>query len=328
MNATANGNALEIKEREGRRDRPLCFHWKAVDNNWVKSLDLPLSRNLKHAEARASVLLEALIANRVAPGQWVSYSRRKEWWSTGTHYRGASYSYATVLPAVDELAAMGLFEHDRKPPANLGWQSRFRATVILRETVAIPTVIYDPVELIRLKDRDDKLSGYRDTNNTISMRRRLEEINEALSAAELELDAPIVKHDGMLLRVGNDHVLYPATRTLYRVFNRGSFSYGGRFYGTWWQQIPKKIRSQLLIDGEPTVEHDYPQLHPNMLYAQIGARLEGDAYSVDGWPRNLVKVAFNILVNAENHGSALRAIALEIGGEGAYARATSLIGQN
>jgi len=62
-----------------------------------------------------------------------------------------------------------------------------------------------------------------------------------------------------------------------------------------------------------------------MLYAEIGARLEGDAYAVDGWPRHVVKVAFNILVNAENHDSALRAIALEIGGEGAYARATSLI---
>jgi hypothetical protein len=320
--ATANAR---IKEWEPRRDRPLCFHWKAVDIDWIRSLDLPLPRNFKHAEARASVLLEALLTNLVAPGQWVSYSRRKEWWSNGTRYRGTSYSYATVLPAVDELTAVGLLQHDRKVPGNLGWQSRFRATPTLQQTVKIPTVIYDPVELIRLKDRDDKLIDYRDTNNTISMRRRLEEINEALSAADLELYAPTVKHDGMLLRVGNDHVLYPAMRTLYRIFNRGSFSNGGRFYGTWWQQIPKKIRPQLLIDGEPTIEHDYPQLHPNMLYAEIGARLEGDAYAVDGWPRNLVKVAFNILVNAENHGSALRAIALEIGGEGAYARATSLI---
>jgi hypothetical protein len=91
-----------------------------------------------------------------------------------------------VLPAVDELAAVGLLQHDRKVPGNLGWQSRFRATTVLQETVKIPTVIYDPVELIRLKDRDDKLIDYRDTNNTISMRRRLEEINEALSAADLK----------------------------------------------------------------------------------------------------------------------------------------------
>jgi len=273
----------------------------------------------------ASVLLEALIANRAAPGQWVSYSRRKEWWSNSTRYRSTAYSYYTVVPAIDQLSRQGFLEHDRKRPSNLGWQSRFRAGPRLQEVVTIPTVIYDPVELIRLKDDDEKLINYSDTNITISMRRRLEEINETLSAAELELDTPAVEHEGMVLRVGDAQFLYPAMKTLYRIFNRGSFSCGGRFYGTWWQQIPKKIRSSLLIAGEPTVEHDYPQLHPNMLYASIGARPEGDAYEIDGWRRDLVKRAFNILVNAENGASARRAIAREITGEGAYARATSLI---
>lgn len=322
--ATATGEATDIKGKLGP-DRPLGFHWRAVDNDWIKSIGLPPPRNRKHAEARASVLLEALIANLVAPGQWVSYSRRKEWWSNGTRYRDTSYSYATLPPAVDDLGAFGLLEHDRKPPGHLGRQSRFRATPTLQETVHIPTVIYDPVELIRLKNRDGKLVDYRDTNNTISMRRRLEEINEGVSAIDLQLHAPAVERNGMLLRVGDDHLLYPAMRTLYRIFNRGSFSRGGRFYGTWWQQIPKTIRPNLLIDGEPTIEHDYPQLHPNMLYSEIEARFEGDAYAVDGWPRNLVKRAFNILVNAENYDSARRAIALKIAGEGAYESAASLI---
>jgi len=52
---------------------------------------------------------------------------------------------------------------------------------------------------------------------------------------------------------------------------------------------------------------------------------EGDPYEIDGWPRHLVKRAFNILVNAKNVDSARQAIALEITGEGAHARATSLI---
>jgi hypothetical protein len=157
------------------------------------------------------------------------------------------------------------------------------------------------------------------------MRRHLEEINEALSTAELQLYSPIMKHDGMLLWVGDNHMLYPAMRALYRVFNRGSFACGGRFYGPWWQQIPKDIRPNLLIDGERTIERDYPQLHPNMLHAEIGARLEGDAYDIARWPRNLVKRGFNILVNAANYDAALRAIALEIVGDGAYAKARALI---
>jgi hypothetical protein len=153
--AAANGGASEFKEPA--RDRYLGFHWKAVDNDWVKSLDLPLPHNCKHAEAIAAVLLEAFIANLVAPEQWVSYSRRKEWWSSGRRYRGTFYTYATVLRAVDDLAASGLLEHDRKPPGNLGWQSRFRASPLLLKTITFPTVIYDPVELIRLKDNDQRL---------------------------------------------------------------------------------------------------------------------------------------------------------------------------
>ena len=183
----ATGNSDNSK-----RDRALCYHWKANDSDWVKSLNLPAPRNRKHDQARASVLLEALIADRVAPEQFVSYSRRKEWWGTGTRYRDTAYTYATVIPAIDDLTRWGLLEHDRKPPRNLGWQSRFRATPILLRSLAIPPVIYDPVELVRLKDHDGKLTDYRETNNTISMRRRLEEVNEALSAAELQLNHPTV----------------------------------------------------------------------------------------------------------------------------------------
>ena len=185
------GKAPDIKN--AGRDRPLCFHWKALDNDWIRSLDLPRARNRQHAEARSSVLLEALIAHLAAPGQWISYSRRKEWWTSGRRYRGASYTYMTVPAAVDELATLGLLEHDRKPPGNLGWQSRFRATSKLLKRARIPIVIYDPVELIRLKDHDGELIDYQETNNTISMRRRLDEINEALSTVDLQLRAPDIR---------------------------------------------------------------------------------------------------------------------------------------
>jgi hypothetical protein len=57
----------------------------------------------------ASVLLEALIANR-APGQWVSYSRRKEWWSNSTRYRSTTYSYYTVVPVIDQLSSQGFLD--------------------------------------------------------------------------------------------------------------------------------------------------------------------------------------------------------------------------
>ena len=54
-------------------------------------------------------------------------------------------------------------------------------------------------------------------------------------------------------------------RTLRRVFGRGSFERGGRFYGGWWQNIPSAYRSVISINGKPTIEMDYSQYHPNIL---------------------------------------------------------------
>ena len=76
-------------------------------------------------------------------------------------------------------------------------------------------MIYEPIELIRLKDDNDRLIDYRDTNRTRLMRHRLTEINEALSTAELDLYDPTIQQDGAFLRIADSHFLYPAMNTLY-----------------------------------------------------------------------------------------------------------------
>src|SRR3954447_22378012 len=123
-------------------DKPLAFHWRALDERWINALDLPPARNRAYARARASIVLEALITARVQPGKWISYSRRKEWYSGGRRYRRTDYSFSTVPDVVDELECLRWLEHDRAPPGGRGWQSRFRATPGLVVTVAIPVVVH------------------------------------------------------------------------------------------------------------------------------------------------------------------------------------------
>jgi hypothetical protein len=48
---------------------------------------------------------------------------------------------------------------------------------------------------------------------------------------------------------------------------------------------------------------------PAILYCQRGLRFDGDAYDVDGFPRDHVKQGFNIAVNSENCRSAIYALA-------------------
>ena len=92
-------------------------------------------------------------------------------------------------------------------------------------------------------------------------------------------------------------------RTVYRVFNNGSFDQGGRFYGGWWQQIPSGLRKHITIDGQWTIELDYSALHPRLIYAERGIQYEGDPYDVglDESLRPLVKVTFQKLINGGSY---------------------------
>ena len=90
-------------------------------------------------------------------------------------------------------------------------------------------------------------------------------------------------------------------RTLRRVFGRGSFERGGRFYGGWWQNIPSAYRSVISINGKRTIEMDYSQYHPNILYNLHQAVLDNeDAYDriLGHEHRDLSKQIFNACLNA------------------------------
>lgn len=91
-------------------------------------------------------------------------------------------------------------------------------------------------------------------------------------------------------------------RRLHRVFNNGKLDHGGRFYGGWWQNIPKQHRAKITINWNPTVEIDYSSMHPNMLYAMEGKSAPEDCYALDGFPeehRDLLKITFQKLLNAK-----------------------------
>lgn len=312
--------------RANDRDRPLTFYWRAPA--WLDRLRLPPARPSRYAKAREAILLEAVIAHYAGCPN-VSYSRRREFYAELTRYHGTAFTYATVMSSVNELAKLGLIENHIAMwwPGGTGVQSTFRATPMLLNAVpkeVVSQADYVACELVRLKNSQKRLIDYRDTDRTRQMRRFLVEQNEALGALHIELDAPGVSNDSGILRVGADIALFPAMRSLYRVFNE-TWGQGGRMYGGWWQQVPKELRPSLLIDRQPVIECDYAQLHPRLLYRLAGQRLVSDAYTLPGWDRKLGKKGFNILLNAESYRSAVGAVADEIGGPDAQAHARTLI---
>lgn len=115
---------------------------------------------------------------------------------------------------------------------------------------------------------------------------------------------------------------------------------GGRWYNCVGgiQTMDKTLRPFLQIDNQDLVELDFKAMHANLLYEQLGEKLqEGfDPYDVDLWEmyvdpnfvqqfkvrhgitdydpgRNLVKMAVMIGLNAKDQKSAIRALSQKIG---------------
>jgi hypothetical protein len=91
-------------------------------------------------------------------------------------------------------------------------------------------------------------------------------------------------------------------RQLYRVYHDTDFTTGGRYYGGWWQTIPREYRKHIVINGKATVEIDYSGFNPAILYASEGLELPDDPYSpiLGEKYRNLAKKLFNALINAKS----------------------------
>ena len=289
------------------RDKALSFHWKADYSELADVLDLPPCRSGRGEKAMASIAFDAALTARADPGRRISYSRSKTFYAAAGRYHGTGYGYDSVVQAVDALVEAGhLVEHDKvKGGQATGWQSSFRPADYLADAV-LPMTKRDVGEIVRLKDAEGRLVAYRDTERTMRDRRFLETVNERIAAADIRLDAPGAVQDGHVLRFGR-HAVYPDMKALYRVFN-GGWTLGGRMYGGWWQQVRSGDRQHFTVDGGRTCEEDYQQLHPQLLYAMAGRRLDGDAYTLDGWDRKLCKRAFNIVVNAETYHAAKGAL--------------------
>jgi len=91
-------------------------------------------------------------------------------------------------------------------------------------------------------------------------------------------------------------------KRLHRSFLDRRFDRGGRFYGAFYQNLPKEYRQKIMIDGLPTLELDYSALHPNLLYYYAGVDPpKGDLYELDDYSkgaRKFIKSFFLKMINS------------------------------
>ncbi len=300
------------------RDRPLNHQWRIADTELVEKLHLPKLKTKAADDVLHLIAADILMSARMYSGRRISYSRSAGHYKRRRQYSPRGYTLATVTAAIDLLEQLGyIVDHDRRPPGRRGTQSSFRPNPLLAE-LRVDAVL-EPVRCeIIMKDEDGDVIPYAESGRVHDMRAVVRRVNQVLAETGIVLDAEGIVAEGVTLRKG-DYVMYPALKSLYRVFN-GKWTLGGRYYGGWWQAVKSEDRKHLRLDGERTVEIDYSQIHPRIIYQEAGIELVGDAYDIPGWKgtkelRDLCKAAFNILVNATCYKSALGALAWEMGGD-------------
>jgi hypothetical protein len=279
--------------------------------------------------------MHALVANLLCrvqnkDGEWVFYSRDNDHYAGLTRYCPKFYRRLPIVVAVDRLESLGLFEHDRTAPSPFAlYRSRIRAIGKLRAlglSLAAGATRFCPRETIVLRGEDRKPRPYRETNATYAMRRDVMAHNAFLDRFEITLEHPDAHYDEHNFLVVGGQRFNPMRRAYYRVFNL-SFARGGRWFGPWWQSVSSRIRGGIRIDGAPTIEEDFHCCHLRLLCALAGVELgDGDAYGGLDLPRDEVKLALNIMLNASNWHVARGALLGRLGvhGPAALARASQL----
>ncbi|PKN67583.1 MAG: hypothetical protein CVU57_02455 [Deltaproteobacteria bacterium HGW-Deltaproteobacteria-15] len=307
------------------------------------------------------VLLNLCVSYFSDPTKWVAYHRSTKPYRRGGHYHklGLKYRYL-VQKIVPFLISHKYIEHKRGFQFSDAKKiSRMRATASLMEIaikeskVALPMIQRDlgdnvlilrdikrviekrtkvrgKLKIVKDKEKRGRIIQYLDTLEPLRMKTNLLVINERLRRTPILLyitdkklallNANLKSHPDSEKRKGGS-IDFTQTQ-LHRVFNNFSWSQGGRFYGGWWQRVPREYRDKIRINGQYVVELDYSALHPSILYAW--EKLEPpkeDLYWIDGYSndpvfRKFVKTMLLMMVNSKSRKSTILALRDEVKEQG------------
>lgn len=289
---------------------PMTDQLKAVFNQLLelrKSKGQQVRKAGRVRQHLDALILDLWIAANYCENSFRAVSRRSSDYSKGTRYRKLFFKYDLLMGVLDDLVELELIEqkigfHDRR--SGIGYQTRIKASDKLlnfldsfdiKEITGNPEAPED--ETIIKKGADGKLIDYVDDQFTNKMREEVREYNRMISTTEINTNDIELK-----FRYDPSHIL------LKRVFNGEGWDGGGRFYGGFWQTLPKEDRLKLKLDGESVVELDFCSLHPSIAYSLTGHLLAFDPYQIEGCERDDVKKAFLVLFNCHDRRQALNTI--------------------
>jgi hypothetical protein len=304
--------------------------------------ELGLKGTKKEVNHVTVVLLNLYRTYCLDPDMWVMYSRDRNDYNYGARYNKLFIKYDNMIKTVDGLLKLGYIEHakgyqDRK--SKKAFDSRMKATesliAVVRDECGVTFNMigqYGPDELVVLRNADGEPIDYQDTKDIRRMKEVLAKYNDLLSRTYIDIHFTaedikdlIQKRRQQIDKATGQPKDYRlcinlSNKRVRRIFNKSTFSQGGRFYGGWWQNIPSVLRRHIIINTDSTVEIDFSGLHIYMLYALKGInfadlRKEPYIYPKGGDPNNLrpiLKILLLAAVNSANEDECIKAVRYEI----------------
>ena len=315
---------------------------KAVDAIYGEFLKFPEFKGMKTKQKKhiKVVVLDLYVRYLEDREGYISFYRMKAKYKGKSRYNQLHISYDITISVIDNLEKLGYLEqtkghYDRtgKRPSHM---SRMRAkdklidSIIKKHNIS-PTMIekHPHTECIILRDKEEGKQQdilYTDTPDTISLREDCYTYNNLIRRSHIDVhsypeEGVYSNSDEKVIKVDRND------KFIRRIYNNNLWTDGGRYYGGWWQRIPKGWREHIRIDGSPTVEIDYSGLHIILLYGKKGIDywkdIGKDPYQIKGYEqskemRGLLKFLLLTMLNAESRGEVLKSIRKEINLEKKY----------
>ncbi|PWV99851.1 hypothetical protein DFR52_10348 [Hoeflea marina] len=134
--------------------------------------------------------------------------------------------------------------------------------------------------------------NYADTQETLKLRKEVEEINDFLNTQDITLDG---EPQGTIRLTRRFLLRSPSAPH--------EFKLHGRLYGGCWQNLKRERRDGLRINGEPIADLDFASMFPRLAYAKVGVEPpDGDLYAVPGLENHRagVKAGFSALLSVSS----------------------------
>ena len=293
---------------------------KGRSNNRGKT---DLYKHLRH------VIVDQYVSYKLDPTLCTGIARGFKHWQVGSRYNGCNLSHR-ILDVIDVLVASEWLYYtggkNHRDGSGRNRTARIKPSAKLEESFSKLSVNLEKVsfhkdqEVIILRD-DSKHIDYDDTPKIKKMRKEVQAYNSMMlghSVKVASLNEPYITREIKDARgrvTKQTFWLTPDQMFTRRTFTRGSFKLNGRWNGGWWQNVPKILREDIIIDGEETIEYDYSALHPSILAYRSGNTFTADPYTIEKQilpdQRTVLKALLLRAINAKTIDKAVRSFQTE-----------------